>query len=213
MTLNARFATPSRTPRSATSNRRCQSRSGSTADSPASTNGARCSVDPKDKRGWPTFFADGARACAGLQRLHESIESQSAPQAGRSLYADFLDDAARTLDAPALANAAATYREAGVLWASIGDIVSNCDDAAVRKACGLADERLEAEEGDDGGSLATPLPCADRWQELQNIAAGCTLSKSDTGALYAEIASVVGRIADAERAAVALLNEGVRSPI
>ena len=159
-------------------------------------------VDPKDKRGWPTFFAEGARACAGLQRLHESIESQSAPHAGRSLYADFLDDAARTLDAPALAKAAVTYREAGVLWASISDIVSNCDDAAVRKACGLADEQLEAEEGDDGGSLATPLPCAERWQELQNIAAGCKLSKSDTGALYADIASVVGRIADAERAAV-----------
>ena len=30
----------------------------------------------------------------------------------------------------------------------------------------------------------------------------CKLSKSDTGALYAGIASVVGRIADAERAAV-----------
>lgn len=159
-------------------------------------------VDPKDKRGWPTFFGEGARACVGLQRLHESIESQSAPHAGRSLYADFLDDAARTLDAPALAKAAVAYREAGVLWASISDIVSNCDDAAVRKACGLADEQLEAEEGDDGGSLATPLPCAERWQELQKIAAGCKLSKSDTGALYAGIASVVGRIADAERAAV-----------
>ena len=39
-----------------------------------------------------------ARDCSGL---HESIECQSAPQAGRSLYADFLDDAARTLGAPA----------------------------------------------------------------------------------------------------------------
>ena len=167
-------------------------------------------VDPKDKRGWPTFFAEGARACAGLQRLHESIESQSAPHAGRSLYADFLDDAARTLAAPPLEKAAATYREAGVLWASIGDIVANCDDAAVRRACGLADARLEAEDSDDGGPQAAAKPCAERWQDLQDIASGCKLTKSDTGALYADIASVVGRIADAERAAVALLNEGAR---
>ena len=167
-------------------------------------------VDPKDKRGWPIFFAEGARACAGLQRLHESIECQSAPQAGRSLYADFLEDAARTLAAPPLAKAAATYREAGVLWTSIGDIVANCDDAAVRKACGLADERLEAEEGDDGGSQATPKTCAERGQELQDVAAGCTLSKSEAGALYADIASVVGRIADAERAAVDLMHAALK---
>ncbi len=167
-------------------------------------------VDARDKRGWPTFFGEGARACAGLQRLYESIECQSAPQADRGLYADFLEDAARTLAAPPLAKAAATYREAGVLWASIGDMVAHCDDAAVRKACGLADERLEAEEADDGGSEPTSRPCVERWQDLQNIAAGCKLSKSDAGALYADIASIVGRIADAERAAVALLNEGVR---
>jgi hypothetical protein len=172
-------------------------------------------VDPKDKRGWPTFFAEGARACAGLQRLHESIECQSAPYAGRSLYADFLEDAARTLAAPPLAKAAVTYREAGALWASIGDIVANCDDAAVRKACGIADERLEIDDAiddatDDAGDPATPKPCPERGQELQNIASGCKLSKSDAVALYADIAAVVGRIADAERAAVDLMRAALK---
>ena len=160
-------------------------------------------VDAKDKRGWPTLFAEGARACAGLQRLHESIECQSAPQAGRGLYAEFLDDAARALAAPPLTTAATRYREAGVLWASIGDMVAGCDDAAVREACGLADERLE---GDDGGSRDSSKSGADRWQDLQKIASGCTLTKAAASALYAEIASVVGRIAEAERAAVDLMN-------
>ena len=91
--------------------------------------------DAKDKRGWPTIFADGARACAGLQRLHESIECHSAPQAGRGLYADFLDDSARVLDSPRLVQAAATYREAGALWTAIADRVAHCDDRTVRATC------------------------------------------------------------------------------
>jgi hypothetical protein len=163
-------------------------------------------VDAKDKRGWPTLFSEGARACAGLQRLHESIECQSAPQAGRALYADFLDGAAKTLAAPPLAKAAATYREAGVLWASIGDIVAACDDPAVRKACALADERLE---GEDAASDVASRSCAERWKDLQALARGCKLSKSASTALYADIAAVVGRIAEAERAAVDRLREGL----
>jgi hypothetical protein len=163
-------------------------------------------VDSKDKRGWPTVFSDGARACAGLQRLHEWIECQSAPQAGRSLYADFLDSAARTLAAPPLARAAATYREAGVLWASIGGIIAACDDPTVRKACALADDRLES---DDAGSDVAAKSCAERGKDLQALAQGCTLSKSAAAALYADIAVVVGRIADAERAAVDRLHDGL----
>jgi len=155
--------------------------------------------DAKDKRGWPTVFAEGARACAGLQRLHESIECHSAPQAGRGLYANFLDDSARTLDAPRLAQAAATYREAGALWTAIADLVAHCDDAAVRKVCTAADTRLEDE--DTGGDAAS-RSCADRVRELQTIAAGSKLTRDAARALYADIAAVVGRIEDAERAAV-----------
>ena len=156
-------------------------------------------VDAKDKRGWPTLFADGARACAGLQRLHESIECHSAPQAGRGLYADFLDDSARTLDRPQLARAATAYREAGALWTAISNLVAHCDDATVRSVCTAADTRLEDE---DSGRDAASHSCADRVQELQKIAADCKLTKDAARALYAEIAAVVGRIDDAERAAV-----------
>jgi hypothetical protein len=158
-------------------------------------------VDPKDKRGWQTVFSDGPRACAGLQRLHESIECQSAPQAGRGLYAEFLEDAARALGAPRLAEAAATYREAGAHWTSIGDIVASCDDRAVRQACRIADEQLE---GDDAGS-PTPVSCADKMQDLQKIAKDCKLTKTQARGIYADIATAVGKIADAERAAVDLM--------
>lgn len=162
-------------------------------------------VDSKDKRGWQAVFSDGARACAGLQRLHESIECQSAPQAGRGLYAEFLDDAARVLGTRSLAKAAAAYREAGVLWTSIGDIVAGCDDPAVRRACRMADDRLE---GDDAGG-GTDMSCADRMQELQKIASDCKLTKIAASALYVDIAGVVGQIAEAERAAVKLMNDAL----
>jgi hypothetical protein len=91
------------------------------------------------------------------------------------------------------------------LWASIGDIVAACDDPAVRKACALADERLE---GEDAASDVASRSCAERWKDLQALAQSCKLSKSAATALYADIAAVVGRITDAERAAVDLLQDG-----
>jgi hypothetical protein len=165
--------------------------------------------DAKDKRGWPTIFAEGARACAGLQRLHESIECHSAPQAGRGLYADFLDDSARMLDSPRLAQAAATYREAGALWTAIADLVAHCDDRTVRKVCTAADRRLE---DDDTGGDAAARSCADRVRELQTIAAGCQLTTDAARGLYAEIAALVRRIEDAERAAVDHMKVALAKP-
>jgi hypothetical protein len=156
-------------------------------------------VDPKDKRGWLVVFSEGGRAHAGLRRLHDSIECQSAPQAGRPLYADFLDVAARAFGTPALTKAAATFREAGVLWASIGDMVANCDDPTVRQACRFADSGLEK---DDAGGNGTSGASTERWRDMQALAAGCRLTKNAARQMYSEIASVVGRIAEAERAAV-----------
>jgi hypothetical protein len=71
----------------------------------------------------------------------------------------------------------------------------------------MADARLE---GEDAGANATTMSCSDRVQELQKIARDCKLTKSDTQALYADIASAVGQIAEAERAAVDLMHTALR---
>ena len=158
-------------------------------------------INPKDKKGWPSVFSDGARAFAGLQRLYECVECQSAPHAGRAMYADFLEDSSTALSAPALRKAAHAYREAGLLWTQVSTLVADCPDAAVRKGCELADHRVEA--GDDSHASAKPI---DSFDARQRLAAECRLSKERAAGMYKEIARLVGQIADAERAAVDLLN-------
>jgi hypothetical protein len=158
-------------------------------------------TDSKDKKGWPVVFSDGARAFSGLQRLYECIECQSAPHAGRALYADFLKESSTALSAPTLTKAAAVYRESGSLWAQIAALVAECADAAVRKGCEMADHRIEA--GDESSDGAAP---GDSMEARQRLASECRLSKESALGLYQKIATLVGQIADAERAAVDLLN-------
>jgi hypothetical protein len=157
-------------------------------------------TDSKDQKGWPVVFSDGARAFAGLQRLYECIECQSAPHAGRVLYADFLEESSTALSAPTLTKAAAVYREAGSLWARVAALVAACSDSAVRKGCEMADHRIEVnDESSDG---AAPV---DSMEARQRLAGDCRLSKEHASRLYQEIATLVGKIADAERSAVDLL--------
>jgi hypothetical protein len=158
-------------------------------------------TDAKDKKGWPVVFSDGPRAFSGLQRLYECIECQSAPQAGRTMYADFLEDSAKALAVPALKKAATTYREAGAMWAAIATLVADCGDPVIRKGCEMADHRVEA--GDDSSEGSANM--TDSFDARQRLAAECRLSKERASGLYREIATVVGQIADAERAAVDVL--------
>jgi hypothetical protein len=158
-------------------------------------------TDAKNTKGWPVIFGEGARAFHGLQRLYECIECQSAPHAGRALYADFLEESAVATAAPALKRAARTFRESGAMWAAVAELVADCADPAVRKGCEIADHRVEAADATtDGSSEAT-----DTMAARQRLAAECRLSKESASRLYQEIATHVGQIADAERAAVDLL--------
>ena len=86
------------------------------------------------------------RACVGTATAARvDRESLGAASWARGLYADFLVDAARALGAPPLAKAAATYREAGVLWASIGDIVCRLRRPGGSEGVRDADERRREE--------------------------------------------------------------------
>ena len=158
-------------------------------------------TDRKDKKAWPAVFAEGARAYAGLQRAYESIECQLAPGAGRTLYAEFLDEAATTLDRPGLSEAAAAFRQASGAWAAIANLIAAVPDKALREACSISDRRLAL--SDDG--LATREASRDLWSRRKDLASECRLSKDDALAIYADMAVLVGAIIEAERSAVAAM--------
>ena len=85
---------------------------------PAWRKWARMTTDTRNKKGWPTVFADGR----GTASARASIYAGAAGGAHlRGLYADFLDEAGallgRDLSAPA-----AAWREAAAAWQAIVDL-------------------------------------------------------------------------------------------
>ncbi|MEM1417156.1 MAG: BtrH N-terminal domain-containing protein, partial [Myxococcota bacterium] len=92
---------------------------------------ARLLADAKDPKGWPKMFGAGARAYVGLRRAYDGLQHEyTAPDAGRPLYADFLDEAAALLDRPALADAAKEARAIGAMWGRLTRTLAEADDAA-----------------------------------------------------------------------------------
>jgi hypothetical protein len=161
-------------------------------------------TDFKDKKGWPTVFAEGPRAYAGLQRAYESIECQLAPGAGRTLYAEFLDEASTALNRPRLREAAAAYRRASAAWTGITSLIANVSDKSVRESCAIADRRLAL--GDDGvEGAASRESSTELWERRRSLAGECRLSKADALAIYVAMATLVGQIIEAERNAVAAM--------
>jgi hypothetical protein len=159
----------------------------------------RLLTDRKDKKGWPTLFDEGARAFGGLTRTYEWIACRAAPGSGRAFYAGFLDDASDLLGAKSLTAAAGHFRAAAGEWSALAEFIAGIDDPAIRKACATAERTLE--EADASG-LCAPLDSAMAGPKPHPEAANCKLTKDQALGIYVDIATRLGRIATAERAAV-----------
>lgn len=112
--------------------------------------------DTRTRKGWARRFGDPAGHEHAMRRLAECLEREyTAPGATRPLYADFLDEAAALLAAPALASAARLFRESGQTWSALAahataatpddDLHGWCDHAA-----DLVDAALTAEHAATG---------------------------------------------------------------
>ncbi|GAA1367741.1 BtrH N-terminal domain-containing protein [Catellatospora chokoriensis] len=97
--------------------------------------------DGRTRKGWARRFGDPAGHEHAMRRLAECLEREyTAPGATRPLYADFLDEAATVLAAPALTEAARLFRESGQTWSTLAahataaapddDLRAWCDHAA-----------------------------------------------------------------------------------
>jgi len=158
----------------------------------------RMLTDSKDKKAWPALFDEGPRAFAGLKRTYEWVACLVAPGAGRPLYAEFLEEAARILSEPSLRTAAAAYRDAGELWSAFADFIATVDDPAVRHACDEAEREVESMDAEgDCRAVADPI---EQIEAQRAAGAACRLTKAAARSIYAELAVRLLAIEDAERA-------------
>jgi hypothetical protein len=155
-------------------------------------------------KAWPRVFADRVSLFDACLSVYENLEP-SGWNGGhlRGLYADFLDEAGALLEAPALAPAAAAYREPAARWHEVAEVALPGDTEPFAEARGLAD-RLQAEvkRGDAGRDRAAATAARlwalrDRWRpEFPG-------EDDRVAALLADLAAAVGAACQAEEAALA----------
>jgi len=161
---------------------------------------------PRNAKGWPKLFADRAGLFGACLSVYENLEPVGWGGGNlRRLYAEFLDEAAGLLDAPALGKAAATYREAATRWHELAEVAMPAGREpfaeARRRTVRLQElvERGDAAKAEAAAAAAALWALRDRWRP--QFPGG----DAEVEALLAGLAAAVTAAADAEEAALATL--------
>ena len=174
---------------------------------PAFRKWARLLTGTGNAKAWPKVFADRVSLFDACLSVYENLEPAAGSGGGnlRGLYAQFLEEAAGLLGAPALAEAAGAYREAAARWHQVAEVALPADREPFAEARRLTD-RLQAqvEQGDAArqaaaGTATRLWALRDRWRpEFPG-------DDEDVEALLASLAAAVGAACDAEEAALGRL--------
>jgi hypothetical protein len=161
--------------------------------------------DTRTKAGWARRFGSPVNFFHGVRRLYECLELQfTAPGATRPLYADFLDEVAPVLGAPALADASALLRESGAAWSRLAARAAD-GTAGLGAYTELCEERLllMLTRGRDAAEELRALSA-----KIEELTMGYAdpLGEEGRSALFAELADMVDAAREHEERAVALLS-------
>jgi hypothetical protein len=165
---------------------------------PAWRKWARLVTDVTHAKGWPTVFADGRGLTGALLSAWEGIEPAGMTGGHlRDLYADFLDEAAALLGRPALAGAAATFREAGRCWHEVAEVALPSDVPAYARLRELTAELAMGVVAGDGGADTRAEAATELWALRSEYDRTPPAAPDLTG-----IGAALTTAYDAERAAV-----------
>ncbi|HEX2159404.1 MAG TPA: BtrH N-terminal domain-containing protein, partial [Actinomycetes bacterium] len=168
---------------------------------PAFRKWARLLTDPGNAKGWPKVFADRAGLFDACLSVHENIEPVGWGGGNlRELYAEFLDEAAGLLDAPALQTVAAAYREAAARWHQVAEVAVPAGREPFAEARRLTRqlqdqvERGDAAQAEAAATAAALWALRDRWRSefpgdadalLAALAGAVTASSASAAAVTA----------------------------
>ncbi len=163
--------------------------------------------DPRNKKGWAKQFSRGAALFAGLRQGYFWIETSGTGGGGfRPLYAAFLNEAAGVLGAGALTELAARYTQLGTMWTELAHAMLPGDVPLLAETRALLELKRDAlhERGPDAS--AEIAAANTRLDEIAAEAAQAfPLDEATTADLYADLATRVRAIYDAEMSAAEAL--------
>jgi hypothetical protein len=174
-------------------------------------------VNTRNPHGWSRLFPPVPAllaALAGNAYLPGAygwiVEWGTRPNADRDTYADFLDEAAKLLDKPELAPAAAAFRESAARWGDLAQALLPESVPLLFEARRLKDRRRQLLL-ESGMAVVEEIREINRKlgelreESLENF----PLKDEALGEFLAEIKECVVDVRDAEQAAVDLLREGM----
>ena len=167
---------------------------------------ARMLSEPKQRHSWAKLFPAGLPYYAGLTSAYNFaflFGKDTAADAERGRYADFLEETAVLLDQPALRETAVLYRACAAAWGDLPAILLPDEVAPLAEARRLMARRhaLFLEQG--GAALAEMAAIDGRLAALrESMAADFPLTEAEAAAHRALIAAQIMRIHDAEETAV-----------
>jgi hypothetical protein len=172
---------------------------------PAWRKWARLMTDTRNAKAWPRVFGEGEGLFSALMSIVEDVDGGIGAEGGhlRELYAEFLDEAAAALDAPALGDAATQWRGVADLWEDLVDAAVPADLPGASDAVEAAEELHDAVmEGEPGRGRARAAAEA-MWGMRERYADSFPLPRDRIEGLFADLGRRVGEIYEAEREALA----------
>ncbi|HRJ43353.1 MAG: DUF4872 domain-containing protein [Caldilineaceae bacterium] len=168
-------------------------------------------TSPKKKGSWAKEFPPGSALYAGLTSAFWDINIFGKEgQAERNLYADFLDEASRILERPALVSVARQFRTSATAWDDLSRALLPdwSRPLAETRELMLRQHRLFLDRG--AASLDERQALGDQLNLIRKqMAADFPLNEAEVTRLHAGIAEQVLRIHDIEAAAVAALGDAM----
>ena len=160
------------------------------------------------KGSWAREYAGGRPLLAALTSAYTFLGPAfgKTVQAERDVYADFLDEAAQVLNAPALDGVAGLYRAAGQAWQSLHGSLLPKDAPMLGETRALIDRKTELFIESGAAQLDEIIAERDRLESLKaESESDFPLTDAAIGDLRASIRDRVLQVRDAEEAAVLAL--------
>lgn len=165
---------------------------------PAWRKWARLMTDTRNKKAWPRVFEKGTGLFGALASVYESIAGGTL----RNLYASFLDEAAKIVEAPELETVATRWRDADRLWHRVAQRALPDEEpfTSVRRA---VDDYGNALKEGDAGSARAAQASKTIWQLREELDNSPPWSGGATDDLLAELSDAVQAVYEAEVDALA----------
>ena len=167
---------------------------------PAWRKWGRLMTDERNAKGWPRVFADGKGLFGSLLALHESVDGGVGPWGGhlRELYAASLDEAAVTLDNPALGDAARAWRSVADRWEELADAAVPPDLDGAAETVEAVETLHDAVMTGEGGRARVSAAAGTAWAIRDRYADAFPLPPDRSAAILEDLADRIRAIYGAE---------------